>query len=74
MILRNERGYRIGESHHRCRYSDELIEAMRKMRDEGLKIDAIAVAIGCSRSYVGDVVIYKRRAQVPDPTKSSNRD
>lgn len=74
----NDRGYRIGETHHRAKLSDAEIEAILYLHDAGLSFGAIAAKWDepgrqISKSTVRDVVHGARRAQVPARYKDIDR-
>jgi hypothetical protein len=57
----NDRGYRIGQYHHRAKLTEVQIDRIFEMRDEGMSYRAIAeqiaplVAGGIARETVRDV-------------------
>lgn len=66
----NERGYRIGGSHHNSTLSDELVDQIRDMReDENMTYEAIAQQLKLSKELVAKICRYERRAQTPDRWK-----
>lgn len=58
-ITLNERGYRIGEAHHRAKFTDQEIESILFLREQGLSYAAIAAKFDdgktISKSAVRDV-------------------
>lgn len=60
-MKRNPQGYRIGESHHRARLTDEQVEAMRVMRDGGASYRQIGERFGCSMWTARDITDYRTR-------------
>lgn len=53
---------RRGEDHHRATLTDSDVELMRKMHEEGdMTLYDLAVAFGCGKSTVHDIVTYKKR-------------
>lgn len=60
-MRRNTQGYRIGQDHHRAKLSDEQVEAIRQMRDEGMSYRRIAEAIGAPLWTVRDIADYRTR-------------
>ena len=57
-----EDGYRVGESHQRAKLTDEQVERMRALYEEGvLGYRTLAKAFGCSRNTVKCIVKYRRR-------------
>lgn len=60
----NERGRRIGESHHRAVLTDAQIEQLLAQRKEGLSLAVLARKWGISKSGVKGIVDGSRRGQV----------
>lgn len=57
-----EKGRRCGESHPNARYSDAEIELMRTMHEElGWGYRRLCRVWECSKSYMRDVLLYRRR-------------
>jgi DNA invertase Pin-like site-specific DNA recombinase len=65
LIALSERGYRIGESHHNAKLTDDQVEKIRCMHDCGLGYQSIANQFGVSKSTVRDIVNFRNRATVP---------
>lgn len=65
----NDRGYRVGESHHRAKLTDADIETILYLRDAGLSYRQIADKWDdgetISPSTVRDVCSGRIRAQAP---------
>jgi ribosome-binding protein aMBF1 (putative translation factor) len=61
----NERGRRIGESHHKAMLSDHEVELMRAMREDGLSFDTLAKIFECAKSTVADICHGRIRNQRP---------
>lgn len=66
----NAAGYRVGEGHHRSKLSDEDVDLILYLRDEGLSYAAIAAkwddGVTISKSTVRDICLGRIRAQQPD--------
>lgn len=61
----------VGEAHPRALLSDEEIELIRAIYEEGfLGYKKIGRAFGVSKSYVQNIVTYRRRAATPDAYKT----
>lgn len=61
----------IGEAHPRALLTDEEVELIRAIHEEGfLGYTAIARAFGVSKGYVQNIVTYRRRACTPDSYKT----
>ncbi len=61
----NERGQRLGQYHCRARISDEAVEQMRSLHDEGLGYRRIARMLGLRVYTVRDIVSFRRRNVLP---------
>lgn len=62
----NERGRRVGESHHRARIPDLIVDLIRELHDTGvLGYALIGRFIGVPKATVRDLVLCRRRAQYP---------
>lgn len=63
----NDRRYRIGESHHRAKLTDEQVDEMRELHEEqGIGYRTLAKQFNVSKRTVRDIVQYKTRAQTPE--------
>lgn len=63
----NERRYRIGESHHRAKLTDDQVDQMRELHEEqGVGYRTLAKQFNVSKRTVRDIVHYKTRAQTPE--------
>ena len=60
-----DQGYRIGQDHHRAKYTDHEIEEILNLVDSGLSCYAVAKLLGIPRSTVRDWVSGRLRAHVP---------
>lgn len=71
----NARGFRIGESHHRAKLTEDDVDLILYLRDEGLSYAAIASkfddGMTVSKSTVRDICQGRIRAQTPDRFKPS---
>lgn len=75
IIAVNELGYRIGESHHRARVPDEVIDQIRDLHEEqGIGYRKLAQMFGLRRCYVQQICNYTRRAQTPMGYKTIRED
>jgi hypothetical protein len=61
----NERGYRIGESHHNAKLTDSQVDLAFCMKETGLGYGAIAKLMGVSKSTMRDILTLKNRWQKP---------
>ncbi len=61
----------IGEAHHRAVLTDEEVEMVRAINEEGfLGPTAIGKAFGVSRGYIYNLINYRTRACTPDRYKT----
>lgn len=65
----NDRRYRIGETHHRAKLTDEQVDLMRELHEQ--EIDPwgyrrLAKHFNVCKSTVRDICHYKIRAQTPE--------
>ena len=60
----NERGLRIGDSHHNARYSDREIQHILEMRDEGKSYGFISTVMDIPKSTVACICKATRRCQI----------
>jgi len=64
----NEKGDRVGETHHNSKYSDEFITRVRSLHeDKGLSYREICRRFGLSLSTVAGICRYERRASLSFP-------
>lgn len=60
------RGQRLGEAHPRAKLSDEDVELIRAIYEEGMEsLSTLAHVFGVSKGIVGDIVSFRRRATTP---------
>lgn len=73
----NAAGYRVGEDHHRSKLSDEDVDTILYLRDEGLSYAAIAAKwdedVTISKSTVRDICLGRIRAQQVDGYRPMNK-
>ena len=63
-VATNERGMRIGESHHNNKHPNDLVNQVRDMREiEGLSYGVICRRLDLPKSTVATICRYERRAQ-----------
>lgn len=69
-IALNERGQRIGESHHKAKLSNDDVDTILYLREAGLSYGQIAAkfddGMTVSKSTVRDICQGRIRAQIPD--------
>lgn len=66
-VALNERGYRIGESHHNCTIPQDVVDRLRDLHEEHkIGYRRLARMFNLSRGAVQKICNYTRRAQVPE--------
>lgn len=65
----NDDGRRVGQDHHRAKFTDHEVELMRQMNDNGMSFYRIARVMECGETTVRDICNHRRRAQVPTQFK-----
>jgi len=63
IISVNEKGYPIGEAHHRAKLSDQDVEWIRKLKEAGLTSTDIADKFQVAASTVRALCAYRFRYQ-----------
>jgi DNA invertase Pin-like site-specific DNA recombinase len=67
----NDRGRRIGETHHNSHISDAVVDQMRdRHEDGGLGYRKIAREFNVALTTVRKICTYERRAQTPERWKT----
>lgn len=59
----NDRGYRIGQSHHKARLTDRDVELIFELREQGMTIVSIAERMECGRTTVWKILHGEIRSQ-----------
>lgn len=65
-LKRNARGWRIGDDHHNAKLSDEDVELIRRLFEEGLRPPEIAEKFETSVNTIYGIVKYRSRTGVLD--------
>lgn len=66
VIALNERGYRIGETHHNSKVSDEIVSKIRDLHEyHRIGYRRLARMFNLKRAFIQKVCKYAIRAQVP---------
>lgn len=66
LVAIDDRGFRIGETHHNARLSDALVDQIRDMHEyEGLRVGEICERLGLAKTTVVKICRYERRASLP---------
>ena len=61
-----ENGARVGETHHRAKLTDEDVDLIRELHEDyGLSYRELAVKFEVSKSTIRDIVVCRRRWQLP---------
>ena len=63
LVAVNENGLRIGEDHQNATLSNDEVEEMRQLHEDGASYDHLARRFGVSKWTVGRICRYERRAQ-----------
>jgi DNA invertase Pin-like site-specific DNA recombinase len=61
MIGVNERGLRVGQDHQRAKLSDAAVEMIRRLHEDGMGYDTIAVKFEVSKQVVAKICRYEIR-------------
>lgn len=62
----DERGFRIGETHHNATISDEMVDMIRDLYEyDGLRCQEISERTGIAKSTIVKICRYERRASRP---------
>jgi hypothetical protein len=72
VVAVNERGRRIGETHHNAHISQALVDEMRARHEEGgLGYRKISRELNVPLTTVRKICTYERRAQTPERWKTA---
>lgn len=64
MVAVNERGWRIGETHHRAKATDAEIDLIRELHEEhGWGYRKLSMKFKLSKRTIRDICSYRKRAQ-----------
>jgi DNA invertase Pin-like site-specific DNA recombinase len=63
MLAINEKGYRIGEDHHRAKLTNHDIELIHALLDDGMSQQLVATKFDVSRRTVRDIAAGRIRCQ-----------
>jgi len=61
----NERGIKVGQDHHRAKYSDRTVELVRRLKDQGMTYLQIAAKMEMPYWTVSRICRHERRAEQP---------
>lgn len=66
VIALNERGKRIGETHHNSSIPDAVVDRIRERHEEdGMGYVELAKEFNLSKNTISKICRYERRAQTP---------
>lgn len=66
LVALNERGLRIGATHHNAKVPDEIVNRIRDLHeDHGIGYRRLARMFNLKRAFIQKVCTYRIRAQVP---------
>lgn len=65
VIAVNEKGYRLGEDHHRAKLTDHEVGLVLELLDEGMSERLVAEKMEISRRTVRDIKAGRIRCQTP---------
>ena len=57
-------GWRVGETHHRAKLTDDDVELIRLLREGGMKVKEIAKNFECTPQNISTIVNYRSRTAV----------
>lgn len=63
LIAVNEQGLRIGEDHPNAGITNQEVEAVRQLHEDGMRYEDIAAKFELSKWAVGRICRYERRGQ-----------
>lgn len=78
-IMRNERGYRIGESHHHARIPDAMVNLLRDLHEGPLRLGPVRLHEmfpEVPRKTIDKIIYYQRRTltrMTPTPGPSDEQ-
>ncbi|API59625.1 hypothetical protein BSL82_10100 [Tardibacter chloracetimidivorans] len=61
----SEHGIPVGEEHPRAKLTDDAVEQIRQLCEQGTPQRAVARMFGISKGAVSDIVSFRRRAAYP---------
>jgi hypothetical protein len=60
-VKRGANGYRIGDSHQRAELTDQEVERMRRLREQGVKVSDLQRMFEVTKGYVSKVCNFHLR-------------
>lgn len=70
LVAINEKGVRLGEDHQNAKLTNEEVERIRKLHQEGLGYKVLATKFEVSKWTIGRICRYERRAETPHAWKT----
>lgn len=64
MVACNDKGYAIGDSHHRAKLTDAQVDLVHELRAAGWTQARLAIHLGVSRRLIRGILSGERRGQV----------
>ena len=61
LAKRNEKGYRIGGTHHRSRLTDHEVELLRQLGADGMKVKELAKKFDISKGQASKILRHVQR-------------
>lgn len=65
----NDHGRRVGQDHHRAKFTDHEVEVMRQMHESGMSFYRLARVMECDESTARRICNHERRSQQPTKFK-----
>lgn len=72
-IACNDKGYAIGDSHHRAKLSDAQVDEVHALAAQGWTQAALAKRFNCSRRLIRGILSGERRGQVATRWRAPRR-
>lgn len=63
VIRINASGLRVGEDHQNAKLTDQEVDRMRELHEQGVTVTELARMFEVSKGTACDIVSYRRRAQ-----------
>lgn len=70
VVAINERGLRLGEDHQNAKLTDQEVNRIRELFDEGMTYRTLAEKFDVSKSTIAMICRYERRATTPAAWKT----
>lgn len=73
LVAVNDKGYVIGEDHHRAKLTDHEVDLVLALRAAGMSQELVAEKMEISRRTVRDIEACNTRAQTPIAYRAADR-